>query len=489
MRGKPIGAFLQPWQSDIIESALSPAGAPKKSIALAWSRKIGKSSLYSWILSYFLSEKPGWLSIIQASVWSQTEHIFRQCAQAIQLSHVKGDFRITRDLIENRQNGSRLLRVYSSAGSNLGYENLRCLVADQCESMDSKENYHALESGMMLSDLKPLILLASNAPAEDHWILDHMRSLRKDKKNWRVFEYYAPPGLQWDSLGAKCAANPLYRAVIERPKANKHLSQLKRNIDDYERRAKASSLEQQSYRRYILGQRLTDSETEWINAAAIKVMPLKEALARPYDCSLSVDLALSIDFACAQLAIYPKGTEQIILKTWLSIPGDMSWRSRQQRLEFQAWANDGHIQIQRERKSLDRDLFLNPIKAFLRRYRIRPKVILWDKGLASAAWQNEMAPFGKNELMRTGPLQMTGGVRLIQSVGRQGGLYITEDNPAVRRQFQDSRIAQKSKSYVNITRTSNRRSIEAGVTAAMNGSWRLANCPKKFLIMTASKVF
>lgn len=476
MAGKPIGKYLQPWQRKVIKTALDEDGSPRQSIFLGWARKLGKSSLFSWLISYFLSEKEGWSGVTMASVFAQSAHIYDSVRAQIENNpRLKDSYKCTKERIVNEDKGNSLFRVYNKASSNLGMIGIRFCAQDQIESMQTRSNIDAVSTGTLMSDTAPFYMLASNAPEHlSHWSLQYLKEKKADPR-YKFFEYAAPLKIRWDTEEAKKAANPFYKAVKLFPKKNRHLKALVSNINAEEAAALKSAEDAISYRRYILGQLISASAYKWIESSLLKVMPLREAR-RAERAILSFDLSLTRDFCAAALCFF-KG-EQIIIQPFLTLP-NIEWRRRKQQYQMRRWAELGHIRIQ-DRETISREQFMQPIRAAIKGVKLAAHV--WDRGLYSAEWSAEFP--GKPVLMRGTPMNLTPGVRWLEAKARQGELFITEDNPAVKAQFDSAIASAKSKGYVNLDRASHHESIETALCAVQAAAWHLENKARRFALLS-----
>ena len=477
LAGKPIGRFIAPFQEKIIKTCLDAEGNNKQNIFLGFSRKIGKSMIFSWLYSYFLENKEGFQMVSMASTFMQSGHIFDLLRRQIELNPNinTADYKLTREKIINKKRDNAVHRIYSEAGANLGMLNISAVICDQIESMQTRANIDAIVTGMIMSQSKPLYLMAANCPEKmSHWSIDYLKTKKKDPR-FSFFKYQAPLNKPWNSFEAKQTANPFYKLFQEDNEKYKHLKTLCENIDAEEKAAVDSSEDSLSYRKYILGQLISSRVYQWIESKKLKEAKLKDF--KGSRAVLSIDIALVRDFCGACVAFF-KGNK-IGIRSFLHV-ANVDWRRKRQQFLFRQWADKGWITIQ-DQKAIDKTVFLGEVKNWLSENRIRIDKHVWDRGLCSVEWTKEF--HGEPELVRGSPQNMAGGIRHLEAASHSGNLFLIDGNDAVKAQFDSAVASAKSKSFVSLDRLSDRESIEIPICAVMATKWNLENKINDFPIM------
>lgn len=480
LTGAPVGRYLADFQKQIIKTAYKPDGTPSKNLFWGWMRKISKTMTASWFINYCLENKKGWRGVCVASTYDQSGHLYNLCRQQIQqndnldLDHYK----LMKDTIINEKTDSQLSRVYSRASANLGNVKLSSLFADQLESWADIENYNSLESGMLMSQEQPHIFLLSNVPPfQSHWSIPFVQSKRKDP-DFKFIEYGVPLNVPWESEKAK-RVNPFYNLYKRAPKKHPHLKQFVRNMDKREREAKRSPETENSYRRYILGQKIALKDYQWVKGESLKTISLDKVKKWNARIVVGIDLSMTIDFSAGSIMFFDRNSEKVAIKPILHI-ADLSWRRQPQQVQFRQWAKQKFITIQ-SRKAVSPEQFLSDVDDFISQNKLFISQYCWDRGLVV---NDLVKQYPKSSLYSGTAYQMAASVRFLEGKARQGDLYLVDDNACFRWMCDCARSSERSKGYVLLSRETNRQSIDGPVAACMGTKWILENSIRKPLFMS-----
>ena len=485
LAGQKVGKFLVPFQKQIIREAYKANGDPKQNLVMCWMRKTGKSMIASWFLNYLLENRPGWKGIIGASTFDQSSHIFNLVAGQVKHNpELEGDYKVNKETIINRKNDAELSRIYSNSGANLGQIGLQTIVLDQVESMKDRSNYDALQTGMLMQGIKPHIFFLANVPQRmSHWSIPFIDQRRKEK-GFSFFEYACPSNIDWATEKAKCS-NPFYALYKKNPKKYPHLRGFAQNLDEAERLAKESAEEAISYRRYILGQKISQSEYQWIRSQDLRVMSLEKVLKwKKSRCVVGIDLSLTQDFSAAAVCFFGKdkhGQDQAAIYPILHIANNLEWRRKTQQKIFKEWGQQGHIEIQTSRKALNPKHFLKALDCFLQKHGIFVSQFCWDRGLSSAELTDS---YTRSTLYHSTAYQVSAGLRWLEGRSKENQLFITSKNPCVKWQFDCGVASEKSKGYTLLTRQTHRDSIDICQAAILATKWHLENPRRGYTYMS-----
>ena len=486
MSGQPIGKFIVPHQKAIIRAAFHSDGAPNKSLVLCWSRKWGKSMIASWILSYLLETKSGWRGLTAASTFSQSAHIFDLVAAQIKFNPIlESKYKVSRERIVNLTKDNHLSRIYSEASSNLGNIGIKTLVFDQIESAKDRANFDSIQTGMLMGNQKPQVIINCNVPVtQSHWSVAFVDIRRKDK-DFQFFEFAADMEKDWATEEAKQEANPFYSLYKKSPKKHPHLKVFVANVDKQEAEAKKNPEDAISYRRYILGQRISQSDYQWIRSEDLRIMPLEKVFKwKNSRCVVGLDLSLTSDFSAAAVCWFGKDKDdqpRVAIYPILHIADSLEWRRKTQQKAFRDWDQNGHIEIQTGRKALNPKQFLQALDWFLQKNKIYVSQFCWDRGLSTAELVDD---YPKSTLYHTTAYQVSAGLRWLEGRSKENQLFITSDNPAVKWQFDCGIASEKSKGYCLLTRVSSRQSIDLCQAAILATKWNLENPERGYTYMS-----
>jgi len=476
MSGQPIGKFIAPHQKAIIRAAFNSDGTPNKSLVLCWSRKWGKSMISSWILSFLLETKEGWRGLTAASTFSQSAHIFDLVAAQIKFNlNLESKYKVSRERIVNLTKDNHLSRIYSEASSNLGNIGIKTLVFDQIESAKDRANFDSIQTGMLMGNQKPQVIINCNVPVtQSHWSTGFVEIKRKDKE-FKFFEYAADMEKDWATEEAKQEANPFYPLYKKSPEKYKHLKVFVANVDKQEAEAKKNSEEAISYRRYILGQRISQSDYQWIRSEDLRIMPLDKVLKwKNSRCVIGLDLSLTIDFSAAAVCWFSeddRGVERVAVHPILHVANNLSWRRKNQQRQFREWANSGHIVIQ-ERKALNPRQFLDDMDSFILKNKIYVSQFVWDRGLATAQLVEQ---YPRSTLVHSTAYQVSAGIRYLEGRAKEGQLFLTSKNPCALWMHDSAICSAKSKGYTLLTKANHRAGIDLCQSEILATKWQLEN--------------
>lgn len=481
LTGEPVGKYIAGFQERIIRDAYNPQGEAKKSLVMLSSRKWGKTMISSWLATYCLCEKKGWRGLCSAATYDQSQHLYQLIEKQIKLSPKidESKFKITKEKIINLENDNELGRIYSEAGTNLGFVKIQSFFVDQLESWNNKSNLVSIESGMLMMRHRPQLIIAANVPLQpSHWSTTYLDRLRKDR-DYSFIEYSAPLKERWDTEKAKRAANPFYALYKKNPKRYSHLAGFARNLNKKEAVAKQDTDESVDYRRMTLGQRISQKAYQWIRSEDIKTISLKEVLSWGSRITIGLDLSETTDFSAASVTFFNKKSDKIAFYPILHLAENMAWRQRHQQRQFRRWAAQGFITLQPGRKAVNVLDFLDSVDSFIMKNKLRVEQFVWDRGLVSGSLTDR---YPKSTLVASTGYQMGGAIRRAEGRAKQGELFIIGENPCVRWQFDNAICSSTSKGYTILTRGSERESIDICQSLALSIKWERENPEKNYLI-------
>jgi len=482
LMGEKIGRYIAPFQERIIKTAFKPNGEPNKSLFLGWSRKWGKSMITSWVLNYLLERKEGFNALTAASTFSQSSHIFKLVADQILLNPkgFKSKYRITKERIENLDRGNSLSRIYSNASANLGQVSIKFFVYDQLESARDRANLDSITSGMMMQKSRPHIFLNLNVPeSPSHWSVPYVEGKREDK-NFAFFEFCADMKKNWQEDRALREANPFFDLYFRAPKKYPHLKGFVQNLKHERAISEKHASESITFRRFSLGQRISQKQYQWVRSEDLKTIPLKEVLGWDSRIVCGLDLSETTDFSACSVTFFDKKSDRIGFFPILHLGAEMDWRRRPQQRLFREWGEKGHIALQKGRKAVNPDIFLADMDDFIMKNRLRVEQFVWDRGLVSQVLVDR---YPKSTLVHSTAYQLGGAVRRAEGRAKQGDLYIVgKDNPCVRWQVDCAHTSEKSKGFCLLDRMTTRESIDVCQALVLSIKWEKENPEKTYFI-------
>ena len=476
LKGKLVGDHILPFQEDIIRSALNPDGSINKNIFMGYSRKIGKSLIFSWIFNYLLENREGLALVNMASTFSQSNIIYSLISSQIVLNpriNAK-HYKIRNEDLENTERQNHLYKVFSKAASNLGMLNVSGLIADEVGAMQSRENINSIMSGLALSQGgKPLLLFSSNPPEQvTHWSADYLKTLVTDP-DWAFYDFSAPLKVDIYSEEAKCLANPFFKNYVETK--NPLLKSVYDFVNKESERAKKSSENLVVYRRFQLGQRISSLNYQWVDVNDIKIADKSVLENKKLRVIVAFDLALSKDFCACVVCLFNESTEEIYLYPFLHL-ANTDLRRPGQKTTFENWEKQGFITIQ-NRPAIDKSVFCADIKTFLKEHKLSVEKFVWDRNLATG-WTEEFS--SDPELLAGTARELSHSIRFIEARSKEGKVYFIGENPCLKKMFNDAICSQKSKGYTLLDRGSAWDSIDGAVCAVLGTKYFIDHRHKGF---------
>lgn len=443
---KPIGHAITHFQEEWIRQALTPSGDPNKNLFLGFARKISKSMVFSWIISWMLETKEGFNIVLASKTHSQTGIIYdlvkRQIINNQKLK--EKDYKIVRDFIEHKERENRMSRVFSEGSSNLGLIGVQCLIGDELGAMRSRENLDNITSGMSFSRPRRLLLYASNPPEfNSHWSNEFCKTLKMNPK-WSFYDYSAPPKDDPHNPETWAKANPFVRAYLKTK--NPLFKGVYQDYEDESADAQRSAENLLKFKRLGLGQRVSARAYQWIDVADIKTAPLTILEDTSLRCIAGFDLALSRDFCSCCLCFFDETTEKIYIRPFLHLANTED-RNPSQRTLFEKWDKANFIKIQ-NRKAISKEEFEADILDFVKEHGITIEASIWDRNL-SQGWTESFEPAEK--IAGTGR-ELTHAIRFLEARAREGKVFFLEKNPALLWMFENAVCSAKSKSFVLLDR-------------------------------------
>ena len=471
IRGHFVEKHLLPFQERILEAAFSG-----KNVFIGHSRKISKTLCFGWIAQALMDTKEGQTIICAASTAEQADLVFNVVRRQIETNKkiLEGMYNISRDRIHNKKTHSIIHRLHSKAMSALGL-GPDVIICDELGAWPSGEMMHILTSGMGMSEA-PLILAASNpAPNEVHWSVEWVKALSHDP-TWKVFDFGADPKADPYSEKAWAQGNPFLKHYFEDKKKYKIFKPLYEFFQKEAEKAKKSGELLTSFRRYLLGQKISENASPWIDTTDIlscDLSPLKNKKARWLAC---FDLAYSVDFCCCVVMGFYE--DKIFCFPILHLANTKE-RAFNQKTLFRNWANEGLIKIQ-NRPEISRDVFCDDVKNFLETNKITPDYYVFDRALAEG-WHQEFT--SKAILMRYTPLEQSAGIRYLEGKSKSQNIFVYNRNPALLWMIQNCVVSRKSKGHCLLNKSHWRAGIDGAVCMSLGASQHLKEPSKPAFFM------
>lgn len=475
LHGKPCGDYLLPFQKEIITNLFNPDSTVNKSGCFLYGcRKVSKSLLYSWIFYYLISDfhRIGFQAPLVASSYSQTEIIFRFIKEQVLMNKQTSQmFLIRKDYIENRMTGSLVHKVYNSPESNYGGQPSG-MIADEINNYANDRNMESIETGMALSEDKPIKLFAANPPEDrEHFVLPLLQECEKDS-DFYVKKFSTDNKLDPFDPKTWKTANPFIKEYFKSKK--KKFSGVYNFYQKQSALAKANKAKEISFRRLLLGQGVSAAYTEWFDTSLIKTAG--ESVYKRDDLRwvVGIDLSAVKDFTAVSFIGY-SDKEELFTKNFLYLP-NLSKRKETQKKQFLIWEKQGFIKIQRKEVT-NKEQIISDFKNFIHKYNLKPEAIIFDPALAPHYFE-DLKQYNP-QVVRYSGRQMTASIREVERIGTAGKLYIIGKNPSVSWQFKNCVVSQKSKSYCLLDRLSPHYSIDAPVAITLGMKYIIDNPIKK----------
>ena len=479
LAGKAVGKYLLPFQVEFIKEILSASGEIEKSAFIYGCRKISKTFLYSAILWYLINDpkRHGYEVPIVASVYEQGKVLYSQILSQINTDETKDLFTIRKDFFLNKETESKLHVVYNASTSNLGIQSSGA-VFDEIGAYKDDSNLQTIQSGMSLSEQKPLLLMASNPPeTAEHFVIPLIRACEKDPE-FIVKKYALPIDKDWTAEASWIEVNP-FLAEWKRTKGRR----FQNVMDNYRmlfRRALETKANELSFRRLQLGQSISANYLAFIPSEKIKVCKDFDFKRKDLRWSCGIDLSQTHDYTAVSFAGWKQQTDELFVKSFLYLPNANNRRATQKKV-FNQWADAGYIKLQ-NKEVLDANDIFEDVAKFLAEKQIKLEGIQIDPSLAS----HYISYFEKN--FKVGKEKMTGramtpAIRELERIGNSGGLNLIGENPALTWMFSNVIVSQKSKNYVLMNRANVDANIDGAVSTALALKYLLDNKRKSYLIM------
>ena len=478
--GKAIGPHLLDFQKDFIKGILSPSGDIKKFGFVYGCRKISKTFLFTALIWYLMNDKrrKGFEVPVTASVYEQGKLLYNQILAQINSPKLKKQFKIRKDFFVNKKNSAKLHVTYNSATSNLGLQSSGAIF-DEIGAYKDSENLETIQSGLTLSEKKPLLLMASNPPENlDHFVVPMIRACEKDP-NFIVQKHALPLEDDWHSEENWIKTNPFLQEW-KRTKG-KRFQNVMDNYRMLYRRALETKGAELSFRRLQLGQSLSAHELKFIDISKIKSVPDFDFSRKDLRWSLGVDLSITHDFSALVFAGYKERTDELFVFPLLFLPNTQR-RTPVQKRQFEKWAEAEYIFLQNT-EVLDPNQIFHIVTEFLKETKIKLSGVQIDPNLSDQF----LGFFEKNfkvAKQKNTATEMTKSIRLLERIGNSGGLKLIGENPAVLWMFQNVIVSQKSKHYILMDRIHQRQNIDVAVATSLALKYLIDNPLKKPLIFT-----
>jgi len=457
IRGHAVSKHILPFQRKILEAAFSG-----KNVFIGHSRKISKTLCFGWIAQALMDTKPGQTILCASATGEQASLVFNVVRRQIETNPKipNSRYEISKDRIYNKETGSIVHRLHGKAMSALGL-GPDVIICDEVGAWPSGELMSVLTSGMGMSEA-PLILAASNpAPTETHWSVQWVLNLSKDP-NWEVFDYGA--GVKDNPFSEKSWAkgNPFLKAFFKNRKKYKIFKPLYEFFKKEAAKAKQSGQELTKFRRYLLGQKISDHLNPWISSDDLRECdesPLKNKKVRWI---FACDLAYYRDFCAGVLCGYYEG--KVFIFPILHING-VEKRTESQADMIRSWHRDGFVEIH-DRPNISRDRFVDTCKAFLKKYKISPDYYVFDKCSVCADWHQDFAH--DPVFVRGTPMEVSDSIRYLEARAKAHKIFVYKKNPCISWNCDNASVNSRSKNYVSLHKTDWRAGIDgmAAVTLA-----------------------
>ena len=479
LAGKAVGPYLLDFQKDFITGVLSPTGEIKKFGLFYGCRKISKTFLFTAIVWYLMNDKrrKGFEVPITASVYEQGKILYSQFLSQINTKALKKKFKIRKDYFVNKQTDSKLHVTYNSSSSNLGLQSSGAIF-DEIGAYRDSENLETIQSGLTLSEKKPLLLLASNPPQNlDHFIIPLIRACEKDQQ-FIVMKFALPLNEDWQSEDSWIKINPFLQEW--KRTRGKRFQNVMDNYRMLYRRALETKSAELSFRRLQLGQSISANQMQYIPIEKIKVVNDFDFKRKDVRWSCGVDLSISHDFSAVVFCAHKEVTDELFVFPFIFLP-NTNHRTPLQKRQFQKWAEEDIIIVQDE-EILNPNQIFNCITDFLKETKIKLEGLQIDPNLS----EQFLSFFQKNfkvAMQKNTATEMTKSIRLLERIGNGGGLKLIGENSCYLWMMQNVVVSHKSKHYVLMDRITPRQNIDAPVATSLALKFLIDNPRRRPIIM------
>ena len=471
LAGKPCGPYLLPFQKEIIKSVFNDDGSVNKPGCFLYGcRKVSKSLLYSWMFYYLMSDpdRVGFQAPLVASSYSQTEVIFRFIREQVLLSG-KTNFTIRKDYIQNKINSALVHKVYNSPESNFGGQP-SAGIFDEINNYKDDKNMEAIETGMSLSEDKPIKLYAANPPeSKEHFVLPLLKEAEKDS-DFYVKKFSAPNKADFMDPKTWGKANPFIKEYLSSGK----FENVYKFYEKQAALAKANKGKEISFRRLLLGQGVGADNLQWFDSTLIQVTDESVYKRNDLRWTVGVDLSAVKDFTAVSFNGYNEDTEELFIKPFLYLP-NIDRKGKLLSNRFLKWEKEGFLKIQRKEVT-DKEQIVSDFNNHVHKYNLKPEAVVFDPALASH-YYDDFKQYNPMAVRYSGR-QMTGAIREVERIGTAGKLHLIGENPCVRWQFNCCVVSQKSKGYCLLNRVSDQDSIDVPVAVTLGMKYIVDN-PRK----------
>ena len=383
----------------------------------------------------------------------------------------KRNFTIRKDYLENKITGSLVHKVYNSPESNYGGQP-SAAIFDEINNYQDDRNMEAIQTGMSLSEDKPIQLMAANPPEDKiHFVMNLLAECRKDT-DFFVKDFSAPKNADWLLPETWALANPFIKEYL-RTKGKKF-----KNVFEFYKKqaalAEKNKGKEISFRRLLLGQGVKSSDLEWFDVTLIQTADNSVFRNKNLRWVTGIDLSATRDFSALSLCGYDNDTEHLYIKPFLYLPNLKNRRKIQSKM-FLDWEAKGFLKIQRSDVT-NKEQIVNDFKEFRKKHNLKIEATMFDPALASHYYE-DFKPYNPKTVYYSGR-QMTGAIREVERIGLAKKLFLIGENPCVRWQFNNCIVSQKSKGYCLLNRAISENNIDCPVSVTLAMKYLVDN-PKK----------
>ena len=472
--GKPVGKYLLPFQKEVITEIFDPAGKVRTPECFLYGcRKVSKSLLYSWITYYLITEKIGFEMPLVASNYSQGFILFNFIREQVLLNKKEDIFRVRKDYIEHKTQGNRVHVVFNSAEANYGGQPSGAIF-DEIGNYQDARNMESIETGMSLSEDKPIILKASNPPSDkSHFVL---ALLKQDESDPDCYVKKFSAGIKQDWADSETwRINPFINEYFL-----SNGKKFKNVFDDYKKKCQVALNNKEkeiSFRRLLLGQGISAKANEFIPVDKIKDFPDPDTVFKNKNLryAVGIDLSSTRDATALSHIFYNEDSEDLFIKPFIYYPNIKNRRKSEQK-RFRKWHEQGFIKIQ-DKKVTDKKQIVSDFKNFIDKFNLNPEAVSFDPACGASHWFEDFKDYKPNNVFYRGR-EMTPTIREFQRIGIAGKLHVINLNPAISWQFNNCLVSEKSKAYCLLDRATSLQSIDFPVATAIGFKHILENKKK-----------